>query len=163
MTKRKRSPPKDKKKVGRPIEYRLEFSEKACEYAQRGATDREIAEMLGIAESTFYVWKHTYPEFSEALKLGKEASDGRVVQSLYRRAVGYSFDAVKIMAPGSGKRTPIIVPYVEHVPPDVGAAKLWLTNRCGDEWSEKSEVKHTGSVELLAIAKSRRERAAKEG
>jgi len=159
----KRKNPADKKKVGRETDYKPEFCQRACEYAVNGATDREIAELLGVTERTLYRWKHIYPEFCQSLEMGKEIPNKRVVQSLYRRAVGYSFDAVKIMAPGAGRRTPIIVPYVEHVPPDVGAAKLWLTNRDPENWREKSEVEHTGSVELLALAKSRRERAAKEG
>jgi len=147
---------------GRPVEYKAEFCEKACEYAARGATDREIAEMLGVHEATLYRWKHTYPEFCEALKLGKEVPDGRVVQSLYRRAIGYSFDSVKIFMPAGAKK-PVIVPIVEHVPPDTNAAKLWLTNRDPDNWREKVEVDHGASRDLIALLKERRERAAKEG
>ena len=44
----------------------------------------------------------------------------RVERSLYERANGHSYDAVKIFMP---------VHYTEHLPPDVGAAFIWLKNR----------------------------------
>lgn len=127
--------------AGRPSEYRIEFSETAHRLAQQGATDREIAEALDIAESTLYLWRHTHPEFLEALKLGKEAADDRVESALYHRAIGYRHDAIKIMQ-NSGQV--IIEPYVEHVPPDIGAIKLWLTNRRPDRWREKQVTELTG-------------------
>lgn len=84
---------------------------------QLGATDREVAEFFNVAESTVSLWKHQHLEFSEALKVGKAAADNRVEQSLYRRAVGYSYDAVKIMS-YEGEYTH--VRYVEHLPPAAG-------------------------------------------
>jgi hypothetical protein len=36
---------------------------------------------------------------------------------VYNRAVGYSYDAVKIFMPAAAKK-PVYAPYVEHVPPD---------------------------------------------
>ena len=40
-----------------------------------------------------------HPSFGEALKLGKKESDERVERSLYQKAIGYSYDAVKIFLP----------------------------------------------------------------
>jgi hypothetical protein len=40
---------------------------------------------------------------------------------LYQRAVGYSFQALKFH---NHLGTPVISQYVEHLPPDPGAAKL---------------------------------------
>ena len=122
---------------GRPPDYQLEFCKVAHEMAQAGATDFEIAKALEIHESTFYRWQSRYPEFREALKLGKEASDDRVERSLYHRAVGYSYQSVKIM---QDKGSPVIVPFIEHVPPDPGAATMWLTNRRSDKWKAKQAV-----------------------
>ena len=50
-----------------------------------------------------------------------------VERSLYHRANGYSYDAVKIFCSKDGKVTK--VPYREHVPPDVTACIFWLKNR----------------------------------
>lgn len=135
--------------AGRPTSFKPEYVEQAKKLAALGATDREAAEFFDVAESTLYLWKHTQPAFSEALKVGKETADERVVQSLYRKAVGYSFDAVKMHA-SEGVVT--ITPYVEHVPPSDTAAIFWLKNRRADEWRDKSEVQnnHTFSEEAAA-------------
>jgi len=111
--------------------------------AQAGATNREIAHALDVAEGTYYRWLHEHPELREASKLGKEAADERVEQSLYRRATGYSYDAIKIM---QYEGAVIVEPYVEHVPPDTNAASLWLRNRKPAEWRDKTEVEHSGNV-----------------
>lgn len=125
----------------RPTDYRVEFCETAFAMAQQGATDREIAEALDVHEATLYRWRNQFPEFRKSLALGKEAADERVENSLYRRAVGYSFDAVKIM---QDKGNVIVEPYVEHVPPDIGAIKFWLTNRRGEQWRDKQSTELTG-------------------
>jgi hypothetical protein len=104
---------------------------------QRGAVDREIAEFFNIQLSTFYYWRNAHPEFCEAMKVGKEIADDRVERSLYNRAVGYSYDSVKIMAVatgGGGGSQVVETPYVEHVPPDVKAAIRWLEARRPEVW-----------------------------
>jgi hypothetical protein len=56
-----------------------------------------------------------------ALKLGKKEADQRTERSLYQRANGYSYDAVKIFMPAEAKKQ-VYAPYVEHVPPDPTSA-----------------------------------------
>ena len=105
--------------------------------AQLGATDREVAEFFNVSEQTLNAWKHVHPEFLESLKLGKETADRRVEQSLYRRAVGYSYDAEKIF-PYEGAA--VRVPYVEHIPPDTTACIFWLKNRQRDLWRDRVDA-----------------------
>ncbi len=131
--------------AGRPTSFKPEFIVQARKLAELGATDREAAEFFEVAESTLYLWKHTQPEFSEALRVGKEAADARVEQSLYRRALGYSHDAVKIMTVDGNVH---VEPYVEHYAPDTTAAIFWLKNRKPSEWRDKTETEHSGSVDL---------------
>lgn len=119
---------------GRPTKYDPKMVTQAEKLALLGATDVEVADFFGVSESTLYLWKHEHPEFSEALKVGKESADQRVVQSLYRRALGYSHDAVKIAVNADGKVTE--VPYVERYPPDTTAAIFWLKNRKPDQWRD---------------------------
>jgi hypothetical protein len=52
----------------------------------------------------------------------------RVKRSLYARAVGYNYEAVKIFMPANREK-PVVVPYIEHVPPDVTAGIFWMKNR----------------------------------
>jgi hypothetical protein len=65
----------------------------------------------------------------------------RVERSLYERANGYSYDAVKIFMP-AGSKQPVVVHYTEHCPPDVGAAFIWLKNRDPDRWRDSQVVEH---------------------
>lgn len=118
---------------GRPTKLKPEFIEQARKLAALGATDREAAEFFDVSESTLYLWKHTSEEFSEALKVGKETADQRVEQSLYRRALGYSHDAVKIMTVDGQVEA---VPFVEQYAPDTTAAIFWLKNRRPDKWRD---------------------------
>jgi hypothetical protein len=57
----------------------------------------------------------------------------RVERSLYERANGYNYEAVRIFMP-AGSEQPVVVHYVEHCPPDVGAAFIWLKNRDPERW-----------------------------
>jgi hypothetical protein len=123
--------------VGRPSKFKPEYVEQARKLTQLGATDREVAEFFNVSEQTLNTWKHVHPEFLESLKLGKETADRRVEQSLYRRAVGYSYDALKIMGYG-GEYTH--VPYVEHLPPDTTACIFWLKNRRREDWRDRVDV-----------------------
>lgn len=126
---------------GRPTAYKPEFCQQAAESALGGSTDEEIADELGVDVRTLYRWRARHPEFRQALQWGKENCDERVERGLYARAVGYTYDAVKIMQHDGA---PIIVAHKEHMAPDVGAAKLWLTNRKAQDWRDVSRTEHTG-------------------
>ncbi|MEP7007117.1 MAG: helix-turn-helix domain-containing protein [Sphingomonas bacterium] len=114
--------------AGRPTTYRPEYAEQARKLCRNGATDREIADILGVCVRTFYRWRAEYDAFAEALTAGKEFADDRVERALYERACGYEYSDVKIFHP-SGAKEPVIVPITVHVPADVGAAKQWLATR----------------------------------
>jgi hypothetical protein len=124
---------------GRPTDYDPKFVDQARKLCELGATDMEVADFFGVDVRTIYRWKHDHEDFCQALIAGKDACDNRVERSLYNRAVGYSFSAVKIFMP-AGAEEPVYAPYTEHVPPDTGAAMNWLKNRQGDKWRDKSEV-----------------------
>lgn len=132
--------------AGRPSKYKPEFAVQARQLTDLGATDRELATFFEVAESTLNLWKLAYPEFSESLKLGKDAADKRVEQSLYHRARGYSHEAVKILMTKDGDV--YREEYVEHYPPDTTAAIFWLKNRKPAEWRDKQEVEHSGKLTL---------------
>jgi hypothetical protein len=147
----KKPEPKKKpeaKGKGRPVVYSPALAEQAAKYCQLGATDFEIGQLLGVDTATIYRWKNTYPDFCEALLAGKEKADERVVRSLFHRAVGYSFESEKVFKhQGAIVRAAI----VEHVPPDVGAATLWLKNRRPDDWRDRKEVEHNVTLSLADL------------
>lgn len=126
---------------GRPTDYRDEFIGQAQKLCQLGATDIELADFFEVDVSTIYRWKHAHPDFCEAVRAGKDTLDDRVERSFYNRAVGYTYDAVKIFMP-AGADAPVYAPYREHVPPDSGAALNWLKNRRPEHWRDKTVVEH---------------------
>ena len=68
-----------------------------------------------------------------------------MAESTYHRARGYRHDAVKIF-PGTPASGPVIVPYVEHYPPDTPAALAWLSRRQPELWRERKEIDITGTL-----------------
>jgi len=140
--------------MGRPTEFKPEFIRQARELCAQGATDRELAEEFKVSERTLYRWLRNNPDFRQAVMIGGEGSDNRVERSLYNRAVGYSFPAIKIAIDAkTGLSTTFR--YVEHVPPDVGAAKMWLTNRRKGAWKERVDHEHSGpdggAIPIVAV------------
>jgi hypothetical protein len=129
--------------AGRPTEYDPAKLRQITMLAELGATDVEVAEFLEVDERTIYRWKLNFPEFCQALKLGKDAADDRVEKSLYRRALGYSHDAVKIVADAKTGES-LSVPYTEHYPPDTTACIFWLKNRRREQWRDKLDHELTG-------------------
>jgi len=133
--------------AGRPTSYRQEFAGQAEKLAALGATDIEVADFFEVDVRTVYRWKHDHEEFCQALNVGKTKADERVVNSLYQKAIGYEQEAVKIFMPG-GATEPVYAPYREKIAPDTTAAIFWLKNRQPEQWRDKQEVNHSGSVEV---------------
>jgi len=134
-----RKKPEDLLKRGRKTAYRPEFVAQAEKLAAMGATDLDLATFFEVGITTVQRWMVAHPEFRGAVMKYKAGADDRVERSLYQRAVGYSHEAVRIFMP-AGAKEPVLVPYIEHVPPDANAAKAWLMNRRPKQWREKIEV-----------------------
>ena len=127
----------------RPLTYRPEFCEQATKICALGATDPEIADFFEVNVRTVQRWRHDFPEFAEATRVGKDVADDRVERSLYHRANGYTYETVKIFMP-AGAVEPVIVPYTEHIPPDPTSMIFWLKNRRRWQWSDRVNHEHTG-------------------
>jgi hypothetical protein len=120
---------------GRPTKYKPEYAKQVEKLCRIGATDAEIADFFEVSITTIWNWRAQELEFLYAIqKVEKEFADDRVQRSLYQRACGYSYDAVKIF---NGPEGVVQVPYREHVPPDVAAGFIWLKNRRKSEWRDR--------------------------
>ncbi|WP_444893626.1 hypothetical protein ACJJIE_03840 [Microbulbifer sp. TRSA001] len=122
--------------MARLTSYRQEFAEQAEKLCKLGLTDKELGEFFEVTEQTINNWKNKHPEFFESIKKGKTLADANVVESLFRRACGYSHEAVKIMQ-HNGK--PIVQEYTEHYPPDTTACLAWLHNRQREKWQRNPD------------------------
>lgn len=137
---------------GRPTKYLPAFCKQVHKLCLLGATDKEIADFLEIAESTFYEWKVKYPKFSEAVKGGKIIADANVAASFYKRAIGYEYNeltferidskvALENMVTGDVIEEPYKKKVVtKHLPADAGAALNWLKNRQPDKWKDAKNI-----------------------
>jgi hypothetical protein len=131
--------------MARPSKYNLDYPKQALKLCRLGATDKELADFFGVAESTLNKWKDDHPEFSESLKEGKALADAEVADKLFKRATGYEHAAVKIVA-NANTGQEHIVNYTERYPPDTTAAIFWLKNRRPDLWRDKTEQKVDADV-----------------
>jgi transposase-like protein len=144
---------------GRPTKYNADYHNEAVfGFCLLGATDKRIAELFGINQSTLDDWKIKYPEFSLSIQKGKDEADMNVAKSLYKRATGFEYtettyerivgdtnededaeDEQQMWKKKVVKRIQV---------PDVTAQSLWLKNRRRKSriqegemhWSDKQET-----------------------
>lgn len=110
--------------------YDRKFCKIATAMCKLGAIDTELAAAFDVSLSTINHWKVRHAEFKASVKVGKDVADERVEESLYKRAIGYSFDSEKILTSNGRVFREAII---EHIPPDVTAQVYWLKNR-KEEW-----------------------------
>lgn len=130
-------------------------------WAREGLTDKQIANNLGIGLTTFYKHKKEHSEVSEALKKGKEIIDFEVENALLKRALGYKYTEVTkerlIQKDEHGNplvdihgfpvyKMVITKTVAKEVAPDTTAQIFWLKNRKLNEWRDKRDVEHSGSI-----------------
>jgi len=114
--------------------YKPEFPEQARKIRQiLGATDAELGQFFGVTDKTIGHWKVRYPEFAAALKLSRAESTKIVESRLWARATGYSHQTQKVVPSKDG---PVVVDYVEHLPPETVACIFWLKNRDPENWRD---------------------------
>lgn len=128
---------RDAKRGTSASRFKVEYIEQARKLCAKGWTDAEIAEFFEIHVMTLYRWKGLNPAFGEAVKAGKVEADERVQESLYRLACGYDKRVEKVFhSDGNITRAEVI----EHVPPNVKAAHIWLLNRDAANWKNRQEI-----------------------
>src|SRR3974390_1066435 len=127
---------------GRKTVYSPRMAVVARKCCERGMTDIEVADMLGIGLATLYRWKLDHPAFARVFQLGKAKADDRVERSLYSRAVGYDYMAEKPAMTRRGQKT---MRYRAHIPPDTAAAVWYLKNRRPDRWRDSFRHEHVTS------------------
>ena len=137
------------------------YTPDCCDEARRacmlGATNEELAGLLGVSRATIHNWMEEFPDFRKAIEEGKVAADARVAEKLYQRAIGYERPATRFFANPDGP--PTQVDYTYHHAPDTSAAIFWLRNRRREDWREQVEHRHSTSHELLVVLEAARLRA----
>jgi hypothetical protein len=121
-----------------------------------GATNEALAERFEVCRRTIDNWIATIPEFSAAVRQGREVADWSVVSALFARATGMEQKVTKVFC---HRGQPVTANYTVQLPPDVRACIFWLRNRRPDQWRENrplvSEEDDTGWVSELEAASER--------
>lgn len=142
-----------------PKVYRPEHDAIARAMAIEGCTNVVIAENgLGIHVRTFYEWcdesRENYkPSFAEALKEGRSEARKLVESSLFKLAIGGTMRSVN--RKGEEVET--------DIPPNASAAQFWLKNRARADWGDKTEVEHSGSIDVTKLNDDAIRKAVAEG
>ncbi len=142
----------DTKKPGRPTEYDPARNAMVKQLYALGAVDDEVIKALGVARSTFYLWKQEHEAFAGAVQEGKDFFDsGRMEESLKSKAAGfYVLDEVITEEDAEGnvlKKTT----KQKRMPPDTAALKYWLNNRQRSRWADAPEPEGEQNGEPIEI------------
>lgn len=91
--------------AGRPNKYdthvKPRFPE-IREWLQSGATEKEIAENLGIHKSVFCKYKNQYKELSDLCKNGRQKAVLEIKAALFKRATGFKYSETKEIEDSEG-------------------------------------------------------------
>jgi hypothetical protein len=86
-----------------------------------------------VCRRTIDSWIATIPEFSLAIKQGREGANEAVVSALFARATGMEQKMTKVFC---HRGQPVTADYTVQLPPDVRACIFWLRNRRPEQWRE---------------------------
>jgi hypothetical protein len=129
--------------------------------ANMGMTEVELAELFGVDRRTLLNWRREHKDFEDAVRMGKDGPNNRVVAAMFQRAIGYEYKVQKSRMNKAGD----LIEWEEtiHVPADVTAGIFWLKNRDNQNWNDRtgsgeSSFENYSDAELAKIV---REKAAK--
>jgi hypothetical protein len=135
--------------------------------ARDGASDKELAEYLGINPAYFCEIKKKYPEFSDAIARARRPLNVIVENALYKRTIGMKVKTItrryleKKCTCGNDPKckqckgvghyklvdTEVVQETETELPPDPFSIKNWLMAKKPDTWNkEPLKVEHSGEV-----------------
>lgn len=105
-------------------------------WARDGYSYIDIANKIGISNSTLIKWREKYPEIAEALKNGREIVDYKVENALLKSALGYitKESKVTVLMRGGKVIEKTTETLTKEQAPNVLAIQTWLYNRLPDKW-----------------------------
>ena len=121
-----------------PTRWNDDRPRQAYECALLGATEKEIARIMGINIATLELWKNRRPEFAEQLEAGKVEADAKVAHAFYRCATGYEYTEEFANVDRAG--VPHKMTLKKYQKPESWAANKWLGIRRRADWSETQRI-----------------------
>jgi len=110
--------------------------------ATLGLTLAQMADSLGIGQSTLGTWLQEKPECRAAYEQGKESFDMDIELALRQKALGYEYERTKHYSgvDSLGREWTRSVTETIRVEGDITAQKFWLSNRQPGRWRELSAL-----------------------
>ena len=121
-------------------------------WARNGLTDEQIANNMGIGTRTLYDYKQKYPQITQSLKRGKEVVDIQVENALLKRAMGYTYEEIKIEEfpiLDTEKMATKTTRTIKHMAADTTAQIFWLKNRNPVAWRDRHEFEESKVINLI--------------
>jgi hypothetical protein len=112
--------------TGRPSKYNEAYDNLIVEEMSQGKSIAAFAAEIGVARSTIQEWEKQYPTFSVALKAGKAKCAAWWEERLRTIATN----------PQSG---------------NVTAAIFGLKNMASEDWRDKQELEHSGTMTVQVV------------
>ena len=114
-------------------------------WIENNNTDKEIAEKLGVAYSTYRKYKASNVALKGRIATAKDKKSQEVEKALFKKCIGYKYTeeiVTKVkeeVLAGDGKtilvnENVIVSEVKKYSGPDLGAQKFYLTNRSFAKW-----------------------------
>lgn len=123
--------------------------DKIIKWVKEGATNKAIAEKLGISAASFFKYlaegesgnKH-YVELFEAYAQARVIADEQIENALFKSAIGYTWTehVRETITDPKGNITVKERTRTVDVPGSVPAQQFWLINKSPDKWKVKRET-----------------------
>jgi DNA-binding XRE family transcriptional regulator len=113
------------------------------EMVSKRATQRQVAEYLGVTEKTIIKLRKVHKRLNDAFQYGDEELRQKLVDAIYQRAIGFEYEETQTVIEetktGTKKR---ITKYKKQSLPDISAIKYLLITKFGIDYNEKkAEIK----------------------
>ena len=116
------------------------------EMVSKRATQRQVAEYLGITEKTIIKLRKVHPKLDTAFQFGDEELKDSLVDAMYKRAIGFEYEETQTVIEetktGTKKR---MTKYKKKSLPDITAIKYLLITKFGIDYNEKK-----AEIEIMA-------------
>lgn len=138
--------------MGRHTKYDPEYHPaKARELAEALYMDKEIADLFGINEVTFYRWQNRYSKFRKAVQEGKQkpnkefeaAYAGLAKPHKLRKVIAepvYDKDGKPVLGDDRKPKTRVVRIEEQEVDPNERAGRFLLTNRMRGKYQDRKAL-----------------------
>ena len=132
------------------IDYWLEEKNlsKLEEWYGLGISKQDIANNMGVSRSTLWKWEKESVHISNALHAGQIVKTEKVVNALFKRAIGYDHVDIEYRYDENGNEYPYRK-FRKHYPGEPSLIKYYANNTDPKNWKDKVDYSDTTAHEKL--------------